>query len=285
MHSMGEATRPQLSEASGLSLVTVGRAVAALCRTGELSTLGKAPSGGGRPVQHYQYKADFAHHILIQLTPTGNLLHGAMEWFNLHAESRGLQQHDFASLGEESLDGWLDKVQRRCRLQSITLCLPMAADARALVAHLKQRYHCRVSAPSPAALLSAGAKEGTATLHLSMGSPPTCALKRHGNLAESGPLGLLPLPVRWEELDYTDHTLVEEMLARLLQIITCTLSPDHLVLYTPPWSSRLMERIRFNSNTKLHGGLPSLTFHPCTPATLPQAFRTYACRLPGGLCP
>lgn len=279
LRRMGEATRPELAAASGFSLVTVGRAVAILCREGEVSTLGLTPSGGGRPVLRYRYEADYACHALIQLMRAGNQWQGTLELLNLRGESRGTQQKQFAYIEEESLDGWLDRAQRRHRLQSMTLCLPPDwQGAAALARHLGQRYPCPVHTPSPAALLAAKAKEGTATLYLAAGSPPSCAIKRHGYLEESPLLSLLPLPVRWEELDYTDHTLVEEMLARLLHIITCTLSPARFTLYTPPWSSRLMERIRFNSNTKLQGKLPPLTFRPCTPATLSQAARTFACQ-------
>lgn len=276
----GECTRPELAAATGLSLVTAGKAVQALCKAGELQALGPAASGGGRPVQRYRYNPDYAQHALIQVARRGPLLHGSLDLVNLHGEQRGSRHGDFAYLEAESLDGWLDKAQRRRRLQSITLCLPEDLKRASLLEHLRHRYSCPARSPNPATILSPDEPDGTATIHLQPGGEPSCSFKYKGRILESALLRMLPLPARWADLDCSDHTLLEEMAARLLQIITCTLSPARLVLHTQPLSPRLMERIRFNASTKLRGRLPALLFRPCTPGALQNAACLFACRQP-----
>lgn len=275
-----EYTRPELSAETGLSLVTVGKAVKSLLEAGELHEGGKADSGGGRPVQRYRYNANYAQHALIQATRQGQLLHVTLELVNLQGVHRASRQGDFAYLEAGSFDGWLDHAQRRHRLQSITICLPHAMKRKGFLEHLGCRYPCPVQAPTPASILSHGETDGTATLYLPPGGVPSCSLRHNGSLLESGLLHLLPLPARWESLDYTDHTLLEEVAARLLHIVTCTLAPARIVLYAPPLGTRLMERIRFNSSTKLHGRLPPLDFRLCTPSTLPDATLAYVRQLP-----
>lgn len=262
MHERGEATRPQLAAATGLSEVTVGKAVAALCRTGELQAAGDVPSGGGRPVQLYRYHTGYACHVLVELRREGTLLSVHLRLLDLHGIEKKALTGRFAYLEAESLDGLLDTALRRQRLRSITI---IAADfplPDTLAAHLQLRYHCAVHTPSPAALLAWDSPSGTATLCLQEGLAPTCVLSSAAGMQESGPLHLLPVVADWSTLDYTDRNQVAEVVATLIAVIICTLAPEQLNICGPAWSSRLTERIRYNADTKLRGALPPLHFIP-----------------------
>lgn len=276
MHERGEATRPQLAQATGLSLVSVGKAVAALCRGGELRELAEIPSGGGRPVKLYRYNADFARHALIQGQKEGALLHCTISLLDLHGREYSSAQGNFAHLEPESLDGSLAELLRGQRLRSITLLLPPEFLPQGMPTHLAKQCSCRVYTPSPATILAQSEPEGTATVCLQPGSAPVCTMSRHGQLCECGPLQLLPMPADWHSLDYTDRSLVEEMLARLLLIISCTLVPQRITLYTPALSPRLTERIRYNASTKLRGTpLPELAFEPLNSTLLSRGIHHF----------
>ncbi len=268
MHERGEATRPQLAQATGLSAVSVGKAVAALCRSGELRELAEIPSGGGRPVKLYRYNANFARHALIQGQKEGALLHCRVSLLDLHGRELLNTRGTFARPEAESLNGLLGDLLREQSLRSITLLLPPEFATPTLTARLAQLRACRVYTPSPAAILTPGATEGTATICLQPGAAPSCAIQRSGHISECGALHLLPMPADWLSLDYSDRALVEEMLARLLLIITCTLAPKYITLYAPALSPRLTERIRYNAATKLRGALPPLTFAPLSAGVL-----------------
>ena len=59
--------------------------------------------------------------------------------------------------------------------------------------------------------------------------------------------------------------LVEEMLARLLQLLICTISPARIDLHADFWNDRLITRLTFNLGTKLRGvALPQMHFATIT---------------------
>ncbi len=260
MHERGEATRPQLAQATGLSLVSVGRAVASLCSRGELYEIAEVPSGGGRPVKLYRYNADYACHVLIRGLKEGALLSCTITQLDLHGRELRGQHANFAYLEPESFDGVMMQLLRRQKVRSITLILPAENLPLGMAKHLKTLYNCPVNTPTPATILAQGSKSETATICLMPGTYPTCTMHRDGRFSESGPLHLLPAPTDWLSLDYSDRNQVEEMVARLLLTITCIIQPERITLYSPPFSLRLIERIRYNADTKLRNMLPHLTF-------------------------
>lgn len=263
-----EATRPQLAGASGISLVTVGKIIRKLLKQGEIIELGPIPSGGGRPVQLYRYQVDCATCALFETQKQNNQIYGTLEILNLQGQLRYKIEARFAQLHIYSLDGWLDEAQRKCPLQQVSLCFPTGEEITDLSRHLEQRYHCSVLNITPAVAL-ADNREQTLTLCLLRNQKPTAAWRRHGILHPAGPLWRLPMPADWEKLPYDDHTLVEEMAARLTAILCCTMAPPRVVIYSDFWTQKLTARIRYNLSTKLPPRtLPALAFRNITTAEL-----------------
>lgn len=278
MRQRERATCPELSEATGLSQVTVHREVAELCARGELEVAEEAASRGGRRARIYAYAADYAYRVYVEIRRQGAVLHVALEQTNLLGERLSHSESTYAALERESLDGSLDAALRGRRTAGIALSFVGTRARGELRTHLSQRYHCPVVCLNPAEAL-ADEREGTATLYLARHEAPTCCIRRGGRLESTGTLELLPLPGSWDKLDYTDHTLVEEMVARLLQIITCTLAPERIVAHADFWTTRLTERIRFNTDSKLRGEAPPIRFVASTPAAVRAATRAWATRL------
>ncbi len=278
MRSRGEATRPQLARACGLSLVTVNRVVAALCSAGELEPVGEVSSGGGRPVQLYRLRRSASWAALLHLTRAGTGATVArLELYDPLGTPLRQAEARFAHLEESSLDAWLgDLLRHRRRLLGLTLTTSNTPLPPTLSQHLAGRCHCPCRHVTAADAL-ADAREGSATLVLAPGHAPLGTLWRNGTRHACGALELLPLPADWHTLDYGDHTLVEEMVARLLLILTCTLSPERFVLYGNFWSERLLRRIRYNLTTKLRSTpLPPLRFRHLTPEATHDALRRLA---------
>ncbi len=257
MQQQRSATRPQLATALGLSLVSTNAAVAALEQEGVLTQGDTIPSGGGRPVRVYHFNPQHAAVALITATPEAHctLLH--FELLDLQGNRIESMQARFVQLHAESLDEWLDAAARRHKLHRI--CLPPGLGS-IVQPHLQQRHTCPVQEFHAAEALVNG-REDTLTLLLQKGCAPQAALQRHGAVTPCPLLQQLPLPAEWETLDYADHTLVEEMLARLLQILICTMAPAHIDLHADFWNDRLITRLNFNLSTKLRGiVLPQLHF-------------------------
>lgn len=249
MQQQRQATRPQIAGAMGLSLVSTNAAVAALVKKGVLSAGETLPSGGGRPVQVYRFNPGHAVVALFSAEAEAHCTRLHYELLDLYGQKIEEKQARFVQLHAESLDEWLDATARHHRLQRI--CLPPGLGS-IVAGHLHQRYNCNVHELYTAEAL-AGRQEETLTLLLQQGHAPQGAMHRHGSITPCTLLHLLPLPHEWETLDYSDHTLVEEMLARLLQLLTCTLTPRHICLYADFWNDRLISRINFNLSTKLRG--------------------------------
>lgn len=276
LRQRGEATRPQLSTDTGLSLVSCNQAVAELCRNGEAKAAGVIPSGGGRPVRLYQLNTQYSYGAYFQAQRRGSLIQGSLEICDMLGKTQRTYSADFAYLGAESLDAWLDKEARRHKLHGISLEIAADIMPPQLLKHLEARYQCPTRLLNTADAL-ADEVEGTLTLYIRQGEAPVCSL-RHGNKQQhTGELGLLPLPADWSKLDYSDHTLVEEMIARLITILACTLDPDRFVIFSDFWTSRLTKRIRFNVSSKLQQEEVALHFRSITPAHAAALLRTYAC--------
>lgn len=267
MRRMSRATAPGLAGATGLSLVTVHKALRHLCRQGELRRTAERSIRGGRPAYVYEYEAQYARQVRLSIKHSGGLIRTELEQADLQGRRLSYRQSTYASLEQESLDGLLDTELHGRRIAGIELSFTPARTAREdLRTHLQQRYGCPVTCANPATAL-ADEREGCATLYLSRRQAPQCCIRRGGNLLSAGRLDLLPLPCSWEELNYDDHTMVEEMVARLLHILTCTLAPQSIDLHADFWTARLIERIRFNTQTKLRDyPAPKLAFHHLPPA-------------------
>ena len=272
MQQHRKATRPQIAAALGLSLVSTNAAVSALEKEGVLFPGELIPSGGGRPVREYHFNPGHAAVALITATPEAHctLLH--FELLNLHGHRIELHEARFVQLHAESLDEWLDAAARHHKLQRI--CLPPGLG-RSMLRHLQQRHSCPVHEYSAAESLVSG-KDDTLTLLMLRGQAPQGALQRHGHVTPCPLLQHLPLPAEWESLDYADHTLVEEMLARLLQLLTCTLAPARIELHADFWNDRLISRLNFNLSTKLRSidTPPRLHFRTITAEKLAPRLRT-----------
>lgn len=274
MQERMEATRPQLAAASGLSLVTVNKLVGELCLQGALRLKGTVPSGGGRPVQLYAFNAAYAVCALFRAEAEQGYLRGVLEVTDLSGRVLQQQESRFSLLQEASLDDWLDAVARRKRMHRVLLDLPQNLPEPGLAAHLRARYRCSVRRANAAAgLLSS--REDTLALYLPRHRPPQGCLRRRGTLTPCDTLHLLPLPTAWEQLDYDDHTLTEEMVSRLLHLLTATHTPARFELFADFWTERLRTRIRYNLSAKLRGfdRLPHLHFRSCTHAQAQEALR------------
>lgn len=272
-----EATRPQLAAASGLSLVTINKAVSALCLQGALRLKGTVASGGGRPVQLYAFHAGHALCGVFQAESEQGYLRGHLDITDMAGRVLRQEEARFALLQEASLDDWLDRATRRRPLHRVLLDLPPTLPETGLAAHICARYGCSVRRANAAAGLISERPQ-TMALYLPRHRPPQGCLRRGGELISCDALHLLPLPTAWETLDYEDHTLTEEMVSRLLHLLTATHTPARFELFADWWTERLQTRIRYNLSAKLRGydRLPRLHFRFCSEKEAYEAARKAA---------
>lgn len=282
MRTRGRATGAELAAATGLSLVTVYKELARLSERGEVKLAQQAPPQGGRPARVYECDAGWARRVLLTAQQQGSrLLSTELELMDLQGNPLRREQSTWARPEPAGLAAWVATALRRQRVASIALALAGvgSAETAALCELLRAQHRCPVAPLCPAAALADPTAEDAATLYLPRGEAPRCSMRRGGLAAGAGALGLLPLPAAWETLDYSDHTLVEEMVARLLQTLACVLAPRSITTHADFWSTRLIDRIRYNTQMKLKGQAPELHFRYTTPAAAAAALRAGAAAL------
>lgn len=282
MQEAGEAGRREMSAAVGVSHVMTGRLVRELVEEGILKECGMAPSGGGRPEVRYRYNGTHGTVFLFRPEEAGTVHHGILELLDMNGRVLAEKSARFTHLQAEMLDDWLDELTHRWRRkpQRIALHLPESPLARELAEHLQRRYTLPVKRLNTAEAL-ADKRPCTLTLLCRQGIIPHAAYRSEAELLPCNHLHMLPLPDRWETMNYSDHTLTEEMISRLIQSLTCVLSPERVVLYCDYLTERLIPRIRYNLSAKLKGmeHMPRLHLRSISAAQIIPALRLAVARM------
>ena len=158
LRQCGEATKPELADRTGLSVVTINSLLEDFLKTGEAVQSGMAPSGGGRPSALYQYRPDYRYAVLLygHQSEGRNLMHLAV--VNLTGECVWRKEEYFDEIRVESFESVLDDVIGRFpETGLLAFGLPGEVvndvvtihDYEALIgpdfmAHYKERYHLPV---------------------------------------------------------------------------------------------------------------------------------------------
>ena len=274
-----EATKPELADRTGLSVVTINSLLEDLLKTGEVVQSGLAPSGGGRPSTRYQYRPDYRYAVLLygHQSEGRNLMHLAV--VNLMGECVWRKEEYFDEILVESFEAVLDDVIGRFpEIGLLAFGLPGEVvddvvtihDYQALVgpefmAHYKERYHLPVVFENDINAMTYGAcREGdvekatVAGIYLPRIYPPGAGLVIQGKIYYgtshcAGELAGLPVPVAWDSLDYGRENDVLENLKLLTAVYGFTVAPETLIFYGDFFTEELQEQLRAYSGRLLEG--------------------------------
>lgn len=274
-----EATKPELADRTGLSVVTINSLLEDLLKTGEVVQSGLAPSGGGRPSTRYQYWPDYRYAVLLygHQSEGRNLMHLAV--VNLMGECVWRKEEYFDEILVESFEAVLDDVIGRFpEIGLLAFGLPGEVvddvvtihDYQALVgpefmAHYKERYHLPVVFENDINAMTYGAcREGdvekatVAGIYLPRIYPPGAGLVIQGKIYYgtshcAGELAGLPVPVSWDSLDYGRENDVLENLKLLTAVYGFTVAPETLIFYGDFFTEELQEQLRAYSGRLLEG--------------------------------
>ena len=274
-----EATKPELADRTGLSVVTINSLLEDLLKTGEVVQSGLAPSGGGRPSTRYQYRPDYRYAVLLygHQSEGRNLMHLAV--VNLMGECVWRKKEYFDEILVESFEAVLDDVIGRFpEIGLLAFGLPGEVvddvvtihDYQALVgpefmAHYKERYHLPVVFENDINAMTYGAcREGdvekatVAGIYLPRIYPPGAGLVIQGKIYYgtshcAGELAGLPVPVSWDSLDYGRENDVLENLKLLTAVYGFTVAPETLIFYGDFFTEELQEQLRAFSGRLLEG--------------------------------
>ncbi len=265
-------TAAELAQELGLTRMRVSQLLRQLLASGELRQLGYRASSGGRPAKLYEYIGRLSRVALIELQEEEYHLTLNLELLNAEAQVMEQGGGYYALLDKNSFNQWLDVWAQR-EMKLIVMRGEKRLYPKGIRQHLLTRYACDLLWVDEADALLAE-REGSLCLYWQAGEIPRLSLWRGGQRQKAGNIDLLPSPSSWLSLDYDDNALVEEMVARLLSILSLLYEAKEVTLYADCWSERLCQRVRYNLSTKLRGiEPPLLQFLP-----LPVGGASAACR-------
>lgn len=151
------ATKQQVSEATGLSIVTVSTIIQQLVESNEVFKVDQAPSSGGRPASQFSFNKDFSH-VLVLFTHEQagqDILHICVA--NLYGECVKTQSVPLPQINLKTFEPWIDAyIQEFPSIRAIGFGLPgfevngkiIVLDYPALVGEqLSQYYSSRYQLP------------------------------------------------------------------------------------------------------------------------------------------
>ncbi|OKP96443.1 ROK family transcriptional regulator [Paenibacillus sp. P46E] len=254
-----QATKRQIAEGTGLSIVTVGTVLEILIQHTEVVEAGLISSSGGRPAQQYIYNDEYALALIlfpfeelggISIRCTVVTLFGRC----LHEESIPVQKVNLACF-EDIIDEVLKLFPA---IGAIGFGLPGAeADGRLVVSdydtlrgipvaeHFRQRYRKQVIIENDVNAAAIGNYSRTAMetdapaiyLYFPDRFPPGAGIITNGRLQKgksgfAGEVANIPLGIDWSSSEWQSSTeKLTIAIARLVSAVSSVLNPGTVVLY------------------------------------------------------
>lgn len=266
------ATKAELAQMSGLSVVTVNSLIREMLSDREVEEYGLVPSEGGRPSMRYRYRYERKKAAVVYAYAYGGAHAIRICTFVIDLAGRKLWERtaDAEEISLESFEAGLDAAfAEQEHIDCIYFGLPgelvegvvTLNDFPALVGaqflpHYKGRYSVEVYMENDINAMTYGnyvrQRPGE---HVSMAGIyiPEHFLPGAGFVLNdgiyygvghmSGEIGRLPVPHDWLTLDYGNAKMAAENLAAVLKILCMTLAPERFVLYGSFLSERVLELV------------------------------------------
>lgn len=255
LREMRRATRAQLSEATGLSTMTMGKLIAEMERRGEARQDGRRASGG-RPSSVVCYEGEYAHFAAIRGRQKEGKSEISMGVYNLFGECVKEETLLLERVEPDSFDSFFEAARAEgFRLRLAVFALPgeeeddrvSICDFEALLGErflpgIRERFGVETLFENDvnAAVFGRAAREGAqgvcAGLYLPQTFPPGAGIVVDGKILRghrhfAGEIALIHGVSTWLSLDYGDEERVACLLFELMLILACTLAPESVVLY------------------------------------------------------
>ena len=125
LKALGNATKAELAEHTGISVATCGKILNDLCQTGEAYEVSVLSGGYGRPAKSYAYNAQFALVACVYLVTDRNTIEVSSAVGNLFGEileenTRGVSEVTYETI-EEAIARLLDA---HSNIQSVVVGIP-----------------------------------------------------------------------------------------------------------------------------------------------------------------
>lgn len=253
----GTATKPQLAEITGLSVVTVNSLVNTLLDTGELHTDTILNSDGGRPAASFRYNSKFR----LALTIFMHEYKGQDTAFYCVTDLRGgvieRIEQNLSNVSIDSFDSIIEHlISKYPQIKAICFGIPgeevnqrlVISDyeelkEQSLSGHIYEKFHlpAHIENDINAAVIGYCRQNNIPSNKCVIGLyfpgkyPPGAGIHLNGDIYKgrnglAGEIKYLPFGIDWESFDYNPADM-ENIKIKTIQAFQCMFNPDTIVLY------------------------------------------------------
>lgn len=251
------ATKPQLSELTGLSVVTINSLVNILVENGEVMEDVILPSNGGRPAAAFRFNSEFSLALVIYMYEEKGKDTVFMCVSNLCGEIIEKLEKTMIKIETSSFDSLIEEMLLKYpSIKVISFGMPgQEVDGRLLISdyrdlrnqfftsHIQEKFQLPVifendiNAAVEGYCYSHGVTEKQCVVGIYFPSkyPPGAGIYLNGGIYKgrnglAGEIKYLPFEVDWDNFDFNEEQIKEIVIKTLLSFC-CMYNPDIIVLY------------------------------------------------------
>ncbi|MFT4145813.1 MAG: ROK family protein [Mobilitalea sp.] len=257
LKEIGKATKPQLAEKTGLSVVTVNSLVNTLIEQREIIPDVTLDSEGGRPAASFRFNSNFRLVLVIYMHEYLGKDTAFYCVVNLRGEVIERCEQKLNNACMEDFDPVIEEyLSKFPNINAICFGIPGAEvnqkiivtayeniREQSITGHITDKFHLPVIVENDinAAVLGYCFQNNIADDQCVIGLyfpdkyPPGAGLYLNGNIYKgtgnlAGEIKYLPLGIDWETFDFNLNDAVN-IIVKTIQIFMCTLNPDKIILY------------------------------------------------------
>ena len=253
----GTATKPQLAELTGLSVVTINSLVNTLLQSGEILSDKVLESDGGRPAASFRYNSWFRMALIIYMLEYRGQDTAFFCVIDLLGNVVERQEQPLSNVVLESFDPEIERLLGLYpQIQAICFGIPgYEANQRLVISdyenlreqslsgHVEEQFHLPVLVENDINLSVMGycRRNGIENDKCVIGIyfpdkyPPGAGIYLQGRILRgkdglAGEIKYLPFDVDWDRFDY-DSERLEGFMMKTIQAFQCIFNPDAIVVY------------------------------------------------------
>ncbi|NLZ33823.1 MAG: ROK family protein [Clostridiales bacterium] len=272
------ATKPQLSELTGLSVVTINSLVNYLLENREIIEGEMLPSGGGRPAVSYKFNSEYKLALIIYMNEYNGENTAYIAVVNLYGEIIEKYEKVIREIDIYSFDNIIeDMTIKYPNIGIISFGMPVVeVNGRLLISdykelentfftsYIKEKFNIPVLIENDINLAIAGycfsnnisTKKTAIGIYFPNNYPPGAGIYINGKIHKgrnglAGEIKYLPHnKIYWESFDYNLNK-IREIIAKTILSFNCMYNPDLIVVYNDKIDETIIEEVTNNCNSEI----------------------------------
>lgn len=257
MKKVRNATKPELAERTGISLVTVNSLVKDLLKSGEVLEDAMVKPKLGRPAVTYKYNSEYQLGLVILMHEMGKKDIAYFSVCNLYGEKIARSEKLLGTITKESFDSTIDKLLLRYpAIQVIGFGLPVQevnerlsiSDYNGLLdvefrSYIEEKYRLPVFIENDINAAVIGhcylnnrlSNECVIGLYFPSKYEPGAGIYRNGELIKgrnglAGEIKYLPLDIDYKQFGSKEN-VINHFALKVIKIFMCLYNPEKIIIY------------------------------------------------------